>query len=72
MRTVKATIDEQGRVELLEQVALKGIRHALVTILEDEPAQEGRPFGLCKGEFSVPDDFDEPLPDAVLDDFEGA
>ena len=21
-----------------------------------------RPFGLCKGEFTVPDDFDAPLP----------
>ena len=30
-----------------------------------------RPFGLCKGEFIVPDDFDAPLPEEVLDDFEG-
>ncbi len=26
-------------------------------------AQQQRPFGLCAGEFTVPDDFDEPLPD---------
>lgn len=26
-----------------------------------------RPFGLCKGEFVVPDDFNEPLPDDILD-----
>lgn len=30
-----------------------------------------RPFGLAKSEFAVPDDFDEPLPEDVLDLFEG-
>jgi antitoxin (DNA-binding transcriptional repressor) of toxin-antitoxin stability system len=30
-----------------------------------------RPFGLCKGEFTVPDDFDAPLPDEILRQFEG-
>jgi hypothetical protein len=29
-----------------------------------------RPFGLAAGEFVVPDDFDEPLPEDVLRDFE--
>ena len=72
MRTVKAIIDEQGKVELLEPVALGDKRQALVTILEDEPTEKLRPFGLCKGEFSVPDDFDAPLPGNILDDFERA
>jgi len=30
-----------------------------------------RPFGLAAGEFVVPDDFDDPLPDDLLDAFEG-
>ena len=30
-----------------------------------------RPAGLCAGEFQVPPDFDEPLPEDVLEDFEG-
>jgi prevent-host-death family protein len=30
-----------------------------------------RPFGLCAGAFSVPDDFDSPLPDDILRGFEG-
>lgn len=30
-----------------------------------------RPFGLCAGEFTVPDDFDAPLPEDVLKAFEG-
>jgi antitoxin (DNA-binding transcriptional repressor) of toxin-antitoxin stability system len=30
-----------------------------------------RPFGLCAGEFTVPKDFDEPLPEEILSAFEG-
>ncbi len=29
-----------------------------------------RPFGLCKGEFRLPDDFDEPLPEEIISRFE--
>jgi antitoxin (DNA-binding transcriptional repressor) of toxin-antitoxin stability system len=29
------------------------------------------PYGLCAGEFTVPDDFDAPLPDDILVAFEG-
>lgn len=32
---------------------------------------ELRPFGLAAGEFTVPADFDEPLPDEILKEFEG-
>ncbi len=32
--------------------------------------REPRPFGLCAGEFRVPDDLDAPLPNEVLDAFE--
>jgi prevent-host-death family protein len=30
-----------------------------------------RPFGLCAGAFTVPDDFDAPLPEEILRGFEG-
>lgn len=30
-----------------------------------------RPYGLCAGEFTVPDDFDAPLPEDLLNAFEG-
>ncbi|MCP4417937.1 MAG: type II toxin-antitoxin system Phd/YefM family antitoxin [Chloroflexi bacterium] len=30
-----------------------------------------RPFGLCAGEFVVPDDFDDSLPEHILQTFEG-
>lgn len=31
-----------------------------------------RPFGLCAGHFTVPADFNNPLPDATLNEFEGS
>jgi prevent-host-death family protein len=35
-------------------------------------AQKGkRRLGFYKGKFTVPDDFDAPLPDEILDAFEG-
>jgi len=34
-------------------------------------SQQQRPFGLCAGEFTIPNDFDAPLPEYVLADFEG-
>jgi antitoxin (DNA-binding transcriptional repressor) of toxin-antitoxin stability system len=34
-------------------------------------ASQPRPFGLCAGEFTVPADFDRPLPESILKDFEG-
>ena len=72
MRTVEAIIDETGQVQLLEDVRLPTTYRALVTILENEqPASQLRPFGLCAGDFVVPDDFDAPLPDEVLKAFRG-
>ena len=38
-----------------------------ITIESKQP----RPFGLCTGEFTVPADFDEPLPEEILSAFEG-
>ena len=42
-----------------------------VTILdEDSELETLRPFGLAKGDFVVPDDFDAPLPEEILASFE--
>ena len=30
-----------------------------------------RPFGLARGQFTVPDSFFEPLPDDIIESFEG-
>jgi hypothetical protein len=37
---------------------------------KDQPKQL-RPYGLAAGEFTVPDDFDDPLPDDILASFYG-
>jgi len=34
-------------------------------------ARQPRPFGLCAGEFTVPADFDQPLPEDIVREFEG-
>lgn len=39
VRTIEATIDEQGNVKLLEPVKLPSTRRALVTIFEDAPIE---------------------------------
>jgi antitoxin (DNA-binding transcriptional repressor) of toxin-antitoxin stability system len=36
------------------------------------PTAQLRPFGLCAGQFTVPPNFDEPLPDELLAGFEGS
>ncbi len=35
------------------------------------PASKVRPYGLCEGDFVVPEDFDSPLPDNIIREFEG-
>jgi len=43
----------------------------LITLLEPKTRTDvRRPSGLAAGEFVVPDDFDEPLPDSVIASFE--
>jgi hypothetical protein len=39
--------------------------------LETNQTQKLRPFGLCVGEFRVPDDFDASLPEEIIGQFEG-
>ncbi len=34
-------------------------------------ASKVRPYGLCEGDFVVPEDFDSPLPDNIIREFEG-
>lgn len=37
----------------------------------EKKTAEKRAAGLCKGEFHVPDDFDAPLPEQIIREFEG-
>jgi hypothetical protein len=42
-----------------------------VSLPDEESKNFMRPFGLCKGDFRVPDDFDAPLPESIIKEFEG-
>ncbi|HEY9622963.1 MAG TPA: type II toxin-antitoxin system Phd/YefM family antitoxin [Crinalium sp.] len=76
---LNVTVDEIQRdpLKYLRQVE-EG--ETLVILRSDQPIAELRPvvnpkklrpFGLCAGEFTVPDDFDDPLPEDMLSAFEG-
>ena len=71
--TVEVEIDH-GRIVPREPERLPEKGNGLLTILPavEAPADTPRPFGLAKGEFVVPPDFNVPLPEEVLRDFEGA
>ena len=60
------------RVEAGEQLVVTKAGRAVAEI---KPISSGsainRPFGLCAGEFTVPDDFDKELPEEILQEFEG-
>lgn len=52
------------------RVYIEGSGRASQTLAELKPLgpveSNMRPFGLCAGEFTVPLDFDAPLPDTIL------
>lgn len=50
-------------------IARSGKPVALLTRIK--PKSKKRPLGLLDGKFKVPDDFNTPLPDEILDAFEG-
>jgi antitoxin (DNA-binding transcriptional repressor) of toxin-antitoxin stability system len=76
---LNVTIDEIQRdpLKYLHQVEAG---ETLVIVRFDKPiaelrpivsSKQFRPFGLCAGVFTVPDDFDSPLPEDLLSAFEG-
>lgn len=71
--TVEVDIDH-GRVVPREPAKLPEKGTGLLTILPagDTPAQSGRPHGLAQGQFVVPADFNAPLPEGTLREFEGS
>ena len=61
------------RVEAGESFLVVSGEHPLAEVRPvPTPATQPRPFGLCVGRFTVPADFDRPLPDEILKEFEGA
>jgi antitoxin (DNA-binding transcriptional repressor) of toxin-antitoxin stability system len=61
------------RVEAGESFLVVSGEHPLAEVRPvAAPAMQPRPFGLCAGQFTVPPDFDRPLPEDILKEFEGA
>jgi hypothetical protein len=58
--------------EGLQKEILEFIKALQASNATSQQPQTGlRPYGLCKGEFKVPDDFNDPLPPEILKDFYG-
>jgi len=68
-RTLEVEIDH-GHVSLKGADALPEKASGLFTILNPLPLSQPRPIGLARGQFTVPDDFNVPLPQDVLQAFE--
>jgi prevent-host-death family protein len=77
---IRISIDEIGR-DLPGYLRRVEAGETVVILRDGKPVAEVRPalsetiglrpFGLCAGEFVVPDNFDAPLPDSILNEFEG-
>ncbi len=60
------------RVEAGESFLVVGDEHPLAEVRPvAAPLAQRRPFGLCAGQFTVPADFNHPLPGEILKEFEG-
>ena len=69
-RTLEVEIDH-GRILSKGPEALPDKASGLLTLLNPVPLSQQRPIGLAKGQFTVPDDFNAPLPEEVLQAFGG-
>ena len=77
--TVQVSIDEMKqhlpiylqRVEAGETLVIVRAGRPIAEIKPVvSPSKRLRPFGLCARKFTVPDDFDEPLPENIIQGFE--
>jgi prevent-host-death family protein len=59
------------RVEAGEEILIARAGRPIARLVPVEPPRERRTPGTFKGKISMSDDFDAPLPDDVLDAFEG-
>ena len=62
---------DHGRVSPKGGEALPEKASGLLTILSPPALSQPRPFGLARGQFTVPDNFNASLPEDVLQAFEG-
>ena len=69
-RRLEVEIDH-GRILSKGAEVLPEKASGLLTILVPVPVSELRPVGLAHGRFTVPNDFNAPLPEDLLQMFEG-
>lgn len=60
------------RAEAGEEIIIARAGTPAARLVGLAPRQARRRLGLLDGRFDIPDDFNRPLPDAVLDAFEGS
>ena len=76
---LSVTVDEMQRdpskylrqVEAGETIVIVQADKAIAELRPIASSKQLRPFSLCAGDFTVPDDFDAPLPEDLLSAFEG-
>jgi antitoxin (DNA-binding transcriptional repressor) of toxin-antitoxin stability system len=76
---LKITVDQIQRdplkylqqVEAGESFVIVQADKAIAELRPSTPGRQLRPLGLCAGEFTIPDNFDAPLPEEILNAFEG-
>ena len=59
------------RVALGEEIIIASRGVPVAKLIPFENGQSSRPLGIDRGKFTVPDDFNDPLPDDVLNGFYG-
>ncbi len=74
LETYKAKLNGDHLIwqdDMPEGLAGSGPVDVIVTLVEPIGKKKRRPYGLAKGDFTVPDDFDDPLPKEIIASFEG-
>ncbi|MCW5853607.1 MAG: BrnA antitoxin family protein [Anaerolineae bacterium] len=75
--TLRMHVQQQGswqealRALIREELAQSRPTEAQPADLALLEARQPRPYALARGEFEVPSDFDDPLPEDILREFEG-
>ena len=59
------------RVALGDEITIASRGKPVARLVPIQAKEGRRKLGMFRGKFSVPDDFDAPLPDEILDAFEG-
>ena len=57
------------QVEEGEEIVIARAGKPIARIVPLVPRKPRRRLGILEGQYSVPDDFDDPLPDEIVDEF---